>query len=365
MLGRQFVAPDQAVRPLFVGIDLGGTSVKIGLVDDRGQPLCWHSVPTQVERGPEEAAQRMGQAVREIIQQAGVQAADVAAVGLGSPGILDYRAGTMVNPTNFPGWNNFPIRQRVADHCGLPVTLANDASAAAYGELWAGAGRGFSSLVLLTLGTGVGCGVIIGDLIIEGEHGHGTECGHIIVDPGEEARVCSCGQRGHLEAYASATAVVARAQEAIQSGRPTSLSRRMAEGVPLSTVLIAEEAEAGDPLALELVMETARWLGIGIVTLLHTIDPSGVLIGGAMTFGVLEGSLSQRFLQWIREEVRRRAFPILAEKTPIEFATLGADAGYIGAAGIARVEYRKGQRAAGVAGAGTAAGESTQAIRAI
>lgn len=344
MLGRQFITPEQAVRPLFVGIDLGGTSVKIGLVDDEGRPLCWHSIPTQVEQGPEEAAKRIGQAVREVIRQAGVGASDVVGVGLGSPGILDYRAGTMVNPTNFPGWNDFPIRQRVSDHCGLPVTLANDASAAAYGEFWAGAGRGFTSLLMLTLGTGVGCGVIIGDLIVEGEHGHGTECGHIIVDPSDQARVCSCGQRGHLEAYASATAVVARAHEAIQSGRPTTLSRRLDEGIPLSTVLIAEEAEAGDSLAVELVMETARWLGIGIVTLLHTIDPAGVLIGGAMTFGVREGELARRFLQRIREEVRRRAFPILAEKTPIEFATLGADAGYIGAAGIARVEHRKAQR---------------------
>ncbi len=358
MLGRQFIPPEQAARPLFVGIDLGGTSVKIGLVDDQGRPLCWHSIPTEVERGPEDAAKRMGQAVRDVIQQAGVPAADVAGVGLGSPGILDYRAGTMVNPTNFPGWNGFPIRQRVAEHCGLPVTLANDASAAAYGEFWAGAGRGFSSLVMLTLGTGVGCGVILGDLIIEGEHGHGTECGHIIVDPREDARVCSCGQTGHLEAYASATAVVARAHEAIQAGRPSSLSRRLAEGAPMSTLLIAEEAEAGDPLAVELVMETARWLGIGIVTLLHTLDPSGVLIGGAMTFGVREGAISKRFLQRIREEVRRRAFPILAEKTPIEFATLGADAGYIGAAGIARVEHRKAQR-------GPAAVEATQATRAI
>lgn len=358
MLGRQFITPEQAARPLFVGIDLGGTSVKIGLVDDHGRPLGWHSIPTQVEQGPEDAARRMGQAVRDVIQQAGIPPADVAGVGLGSPGILDYRAGTMVNPTNFPGWKDFPIRQRVADHCGLPVTLANDASAAAYGEFWAGAGRGFSSLILLTLGTGVGCGVIIGDLIIEGEHGHGTECGHIIVDPRDDARVCSCGHTGHLEAYASATAVVARAQEALASGRPSSLSRRMAEGAPMSTLLIAEEAEAGDPVAVELVMDTARWLGIGIVTLLHTIDPSGVLIGGAMTFGVREGDISRRFLERIREEVRRRAFPILAEKTPIEFATLGADAGFIGAAGIARVEHRKTQR-------GRSGEAGTQAIRAL
>ncbi len=344
---RQLISRDQAKGPFFVGVDLGGTTVKLGVVDDLGRLLCWHSIPTEVERGPEDAAARMDQAVRKAIGDAGISPSAVAAVGLGSPGILDYRAGVMVNPTNFPGWGGFPIRGRVSHHCGLPVALANDASAAAYGEFWIGSGRSFRSLILLTLGTGVGCGIIIGDLIIEGENGHGTECGHLLIEPAEDARVCSCGQTGHLESYASAMGVIGRARDAMGAGRATSIAKRIAAGAELTPLLVAEEAEAGDPLATEIVMETARYLGLGIVTLLHTIDPTGVLIGGAMTFGGSQRELGRRFLARVREEVRCRAFPILAQRTVIDYATLGADAGVIGAAGIARVEHFRTLRKAG------------------
>jgi glucokinase len=359
---RQFVPRDEAKRPLFMGVDLGGTTIKLSVVDDEGRLLSWQSVPTDVQTGPEDAAARMGQAVRKAIDQVGVPPSAVAAVGLGSPGILDYQAGVMVNPTNFPGWGGFPIRDRVSHHCGLPVALANDASAAAYGEFWVGSGRSFRSLILLTLGTGVGCGIIIGDLIIEGENGHGTECGHILVEPAENARLCSCGQTGHLESYASAMGVIGRTRDAMGAGRATSLSKRLSAGEELTPLVVAEEAEAGDPLATEIVIETARYLGLGIVTLLHTIDPTGVLIGGAMTFGGSERELGRRFLARVREEVRRRAFPILAQRTIIDYATLGPDAGVIGAAGIARVEYFRALRKGG---GSRAAAQETTATRSI
>jgi glucokinase len=336
---RPIISPKEAKPPFFVGIDLGGTNVKIGVVDDVGRTLAWHSIATRVEAGPEDAACRMGQAVKEAIAKAGLATSAVARAGLGSPGTLDLRDGKMINPTNFPGWGGFPIRDRVGDHCGLPTGLVNDASAAAYGEFWVGSGRAFRSLVMLTLGTGVGCGIIIGDLIIEGENGFGTECGHIIIDGCDNARICSCGQRGHLESYASATGVIARTRDALAAGRSSSLSRRLAEGAELSPKLVAEEAEAGDALAFDMVMDTARYLAMGIVSLMHTIDPSGVLLGGAMTFGVSEHELGRQFLARVRQEVKCRTFPLLGERTTIDFATLGGDAGYLGAAGIARLEH--------------------------
>jgi len=220
------------------------------------------------------------------------------------------------------------------------VTFANDANAAAYGEFWVGSGREYDSLVLLTLGTGVGGGIIIGDLDIEGAHSHGSECGHIIVDPHESGRLCPCGQTGHLEAYASAKSLVARAEEALGSVTTGSLAAAVAGGERLTPILIGRAAEDGDPLATELVMETARWLGIGIVTLMHTIDPEAVMIGGAMTFGGESGPVGRAFLGRIHEEVRRRTFPTLAAKTVIGFASLGGDAGSIGAAGLARLATR-------------------------
>jgi len=334
-----FITVGEAQPPFFVGIDLGGSSFKVGVVDDQGRPLSWLNEPTHVEYGPEDATERMGETVLKAIAKAGLKPADVARVGLGSPGTLDLEAGKMVNPVNFPDWGGFPIRDRISYHCDLPVAFVNDASAAAYGEFWVGSGKQFRSMILLTLGTGVGCGVIIRDLIIEGENGFGTECGHIIIDYADTARLCSCGHKGHLEAYASAIAVVKRCQELLESGRPTSLAKRLANDEELTPLLIAEEAQYGDRLALEIVQDTAYYLAVGIVSLVHTIDPCGVLLGGSMTFGVSDMALGRCFLNWVRGEFRRRTFALLAERTTIDFATLGNDAGYLGAAGIARLEH--------------------------
>jgi len=345
---RSFISRDEARAPFFAGIDLGGTNIKVGVVDDLGRPLSWLSVPTECEKGPEDAARRMGDAVREAARQAGLADGELARVGLGSPGTMDLPAGMLIEPVNLKGprgdeWNDFPIRDRVSHYCGLPVAFANDAGAAAYGEFWVGSGRDFHSMVLFTLGTGIGCGIIIGDHSHDGEHSHGAECGHIVIDLSDNARVCGCGQPGHLEAYASATAVIKRTREALDAGRESSLNERLAAGAELSPKLLAEEAERGDELSLTLIMDTARYMGVGVVNLMHTIDPNGVLLGGAMTFGGHDTDLGRRFLARVKEEVRRRAFALLAERTIIDYASLGGDAGYIGAAGIARVEHRNAQ----------------------
>ncbi len=211
-----FISREKAQAPFFVGIDLGGTNIKAGVVDDLGRPLSWLTIPTESDKGPEDAARRMGQAALEAIRKAGLTPAAVARVGLGSPGAMDIGAGVLVTMANFKGWDKFPLRDRVQAHCRLPVTLVNDANAAAYGEFWVGSGRDFHSMVFFTLGTGIGCGIIIGDLLIDGENGCGAECGHMIIDCSDRARPCPCGQLGHLEAYASATAVVKRTNEALR-----------------------------------------------------------------------------------------------------------------------------------------------------
>ncbi len=337
-----FIAAREAQGPFFVGIDLGGQSIKVGVVDDLGRPLSKIVLPTESKAGPEAACQRMSKSVQEAIARAAVDPTAVVRVGLGSPGTMDIRAGMLIRPSNLKrSWDNFPLRDRVATHCGLPVTFANDANAAAFGESWVGAGREFHSLVLFTLGTGIGCGIIIGDMSIDGENSHGGECGHIVIDCSPSARLCGCRQRGHLEAYAGAVAVAKRAREALEVGRHSTLEKRLADGCALTPKLLAEEAEAGDVLSREIIAETARFLAVGIVNVMHSVDPSGVLLGGAMTFGSNDSPLGLQFLQWVREEVARLAFPVLARRTAIEFASLGGDAGYIGAAGMARVEHRQ------------------------
>ncbi|HEV2972369.1 MAG TPA: ROK family protein [Pirellulales bacterium] len=337
----EIIKLEHAQPPFFVGIDVGGTNIKVGLVDDLGRTLSHLSIPTRVERGAEDGAERMGQAVKQVVDTAQLSKHDIARVGLGTPGTMDIPAGMLLEPVNLKAWRNFPIRDRVAHHVGLPVTYANDAKAATYGEFWVGSGRNLHSMVLFTLGTGIGGGIIIGDLLIVGEHSHGAECGHIVIDYCDDARMCGCGHRGHLEAYASATAVIKRSHEALAAGRNSSLSGRLEAGAELTPLLIATEAEAGDALSLEIVLDTARYLGIGAVSMMHAIDPDAIVLGGAMTFGGHGTELGRRFLAAVKEEVQRRALPIPAAKTSIDFASLGGDAGYIGVAGLARLDYRR------------------------
>src|SRR5262245_38158796 len=330
-----------AQRPLFLGFDVGGTNIKLGIVDDLGRPLVDGKIVTEEERGPRDAVKRARTAVDELLRSVGLSIGDLSAVGLCVPGTMDIPRGMFLEPHNLPHWHYFPIRDCVAEAFGLPTAFANDANATAYGEFWVGSRRKFNSIIMLTLGTGVGGGIIIGDLSIDGENSHGSECGHTIIDNSPGARMCGCGQPGHLEAYCSATALVARTHELIAQGRATSLTQRISETSPLTAKMIAEEADRGDSLSYDVIMELATWLGLGIVTLMHTIDPGAVILGGAMNFGGHEDAVGRRFIEHIRGIVRKRAFPIPAQRTVIDFAALGSDAGYIGAAGIARLDYHR------------------------
>lgn len=340
MTDKQKYTPlSEAKAPFFVGIDVGGTSIKFGVVDDLGQTLARYSIPTEVEKGPEAACQRMAPALEHVVQEAGLTKDQIARIGLGSAGPMDVRAGMLMLTANLPGWNYFPIRDRTAHHCGLPVTFVNDADAAALGEYWVGSARDANSLVLLTLGTGIGCGIVIDGINLIGANSCGGEAGHIIIDYADDARLCGCGKTGHLEAYASATAVKKITQEHLDAGRESSLSARIADGESLTPKMLAEEAEKGDSLSNEMVMSTARFLGVGIASIMHTVDPELVLLGGAMTFGQNKTELGRRFLQEVTDEIRRRAISVLPEKIKVDFASLGGAAGYLGAAAVARKDH--------------------------
>ncbi len=338
---RKHFPVSEAEAPYFIGIDLGGTNIKSGVVDNKGRCLGYATVASHVQEGPEAGAGRMALAAKEALSQAGLQMEQVSYVGLGTPGMMDIPTGLLLNIPNLPGGSNFPIRDRVSQNVGLPVAYANDANAAAYGEFWVGSGCQYPSMLMLTLGTGVGGGIIIGEFLLEGENSHGGECGHMIIDCSEEARLCSCGGRGHLEAYCSATAVAARACEAVAGGRQSSLAEQCGPERTLTSRDIHQAAESGDALALEIILDTGRYLGIGITTLMHILDPAAVVLGGAMNFGGRDNAVGRRFLEATMDEVRKRAFPVLAQNTSINFASLGGDAGFIGAAGIGRLAYQK------------------------
>lgn len=321
--------------PLFLGLDLGGTNVKAGVVDDAGHVLSSASLPTEGHLGPDHGVRQISAAGRLAVQNAGQTLDAITAVGLATPGTMDIPSGMLIDPTNLPGWTNYPIRRNVARELGRPTILQNDANAAAYGEYWAGEARHARSLAFYTLGTGLGGGLIVDDHIIEGEHSHGAELGHVILEM-DNGRLCNTGQHGTAEAYCSAIALLKRFREALESGAATSVRAKIEAGAELTPRLIAEEAEHGDHLSLELIMEMARYLGVAITSAVHIIDPAMVLLGGAMTFGRDETKVGREFLQRVRTEFRLRTFPTLAAKTVITWASLGSDAGFIGAAGCAR-----------------------------
>lgn len=314
--------------PYYLGIDLGGTNIKSGVVDDEGRVLSKVSVPTEADRGGQAGLERMAEAGHRAVDVSGIPWDRIAGVGLGSPGTMDIPAGMLLDPPNLPGWENMPIRDLLAERLGKPTVLQNDGNAAAFGEYWTGAGRNAQSLVMFTLGTGIGGGFVIDGRIHEGRHSHGAECGHIII-AADSGRICSCGQPGHLEAYASATALVRRAHEALdQSDEPSRL--RDLDREELTSRAISEAADAGDALADRLMKDTARYLAVGAVSLMHTIDPELILFGGGMI------NAGPSFLEEIRRNVRKLAFPVPAAKTRINYALLGQQAGLVGAAGWAR-----------------------------
>lgn len=341
MTGSKFIITlAEAELPLFVGIDVGGTNIKLGLIDNRGQTLAYHSVPTQVERGVDDAVARMGAGVGELLVKAGAQKSDVARVGLATPGPMDIAAGMILRPGNLPTWWDYPIRQKVSEACGLPVRYANDANAAAFGEYWMGAGDDSRKMVLLTLGTGVGGGVVLDDYLVEGAHSCGAECGFIIIDSHPGARRDTQDLTGTLEGYCGSYGVVGRAIAAIQAGRDSTLAGVLKSTGEITPLNIADAAVGGDALALEVVMDTARYLAIGIVSLIHILDPDSVVLGGAMTFGGAGHPLGEKFIERVRDEVRPRILTALQKTLRIEFARLGGDAGFVGAAGLARQEHR-------------------------
>lgn len=313
-------------KPLFVGLDVGGSSMKAGVVDDAGRVLASASLPTEPHRGQNFGLERMCETIRQAVAAAGLKMSDISAIGVATPGTMDIPAGMILDPPNLQPWQNVPVRDHVHKVFRLPTAFQNDANAAALGEFWIGAGKDAHSMVLFTLGTGVGGGIIIGGMVIQGEHSHGAELGHMKIEM-TKPRQCGCGRWGCLEAYASATAVVKRTLDALETGKEPSKLRGTRD---LTAHVIFDAAEAGDALAARIVEETAYYLAVGTTNMLHTIDPDMVVFGGGMI------AAGDSFLNRIRKHVNELAFPVPAEKTQLCFATLGVDAGFIGAAACGR-----------------------------
>lgn len=311
----------------FVGVDLGGTNIKAGLCDDQGQVRSSLSVPTEVAKGRDQVVSNIVRAAEQAIERAGVDRKDVVGIGIGTPGPMSHRRGMVINPGNLPCMKDTPLRDIVTDRTGIRATLENDANAAAWGEFWAGAGKDVTDLVMFTLGTGVGGGVIIESRLLRGFYENGAELGHIIAIP--DGRRCSCGQHGCVEAYSSAYFVARHAEELIAGGRESTLKAIVDQGEMLLAEHIVDAARAGDELAQYVWEMACKCLGLVIVTMQHVSNPQRVVLAGGM---IAAGDF---LLDPVRTYAKDLSWGLLDDNPEICFATLGNDAGLIGAAGCA------------------------------
>ena len=312
-----------------IGIDLGGTFVKAGVVDETGRMLSSLSAPTGVAQGADHVIARMAEAADEARRRAAVPWGQVRAVGLGSPGVLDLRQGVVLASPNLQCIEGEPLAERLrqALPADKPVILENDANAAAYGETWVGAGRDVDTLILMTLGTGVGGGIVLDGQVWHGAHGFAGELGHVAIFA--DGLPSPVGNRGSLEIYASASAMERRFREAVAAGRPSALADAVRRGEAVSAKDISDAARAGDGASREIVEETGRFLGIAATNVAHIFDPEMVVFAGGLT------GAGDLLLNAIRQEAKARMFAAMSDKVRIAFAELGADAGLIGAAGWA------------------------------
>jgi glucokinase len=308
-----------------VGIDVGGTNIVVGTVaEDGSEVLGLVSEPTFPEQGPDAVIARIVRLTRASMAQ--VANRPVAGVGIGSPGPLDTKSGVVLLTPNL-GWTNMPLRDRVSAALGLPATLDNDANCAIFGEWWRGAARGTDHVVGLTIGTGIGGGIILNGAIYHGASDIAGEIGHMTID--SNGRRCKCGNYGCLEAYASGPAIAARAVEGIEAGAETGLPEYVGGDLTKITAqVVYEAAHDGDAYALEVVRDTAKFLGAGVANIINIFNPQVVVICGGVTLA------GDKLFLPLRSEVKRRAFKPAVDVCRILPGELTGTAGVVGAAAV-------------------------------
>ncbi len=304
---------------VYVGIDVGGTGLKAGVVDENGKILVKVSCPTGVERGHEAVIEDMARLALKAIADSGYTLDDVHSIGIGIPGVQDPRTGRVPFCTNL-GWHDVPVIELMQKIIDKPIFIDNDATVAALAESVAGVASTVKDSIFLTLGTGVGGGVILNGKVYSGTHGVGSELGHMMVVAGGEE--CTCGNRGCWERYASATALIRMGHEKAKL-HPESI---LAGKETLNAKDVMDAAKAGDAAGLEAFDEYTTYLAIGMVNIINFIDPEIIAIGGGVS------AAGEFLLKPIREKVAKMVFYKAMPYARIELATLGNDAGIIGAA---------------------------------
>ncbi len=309
-----------------IGIDIGGMTIKIGLVDDAYKIVARKVIPTNADtEDAKKTVRRMAEALKELLKEYGIKDKDCASLGIACPGTVDGTSGTVVYSNNIH-WEDVPIVAWLREHISLPVYLANDADAAALAETLAGAAKGRKNAVLVTLGTGVGGGVIIDGHIFTGPLRGGCELGHMVIE--RNGRPCTCGRCGCFETYASASALMQDAKRAAEE-HPESLMNELVDGdrASIDGRIIFDAEKKGDPTAKEVVLQYEKDLSVGLANIINIFRPEAVILGGGVS------AQKEYLTKPLSEMVKKECFGgSLGEIAPIVTSQLENDAGIIGAA---------------------------------
>ncbi len=293
-----------------IGVDLGGTNLRVAAIDATGKILAKVSEPAVFDAGAEEVASEIARVVAKVRTEVGSK--DLRGVGIGVPGYIDFESGVIIGSANLPGFEGFPVRDQIQQHLGTPILLENDANAAALGEMWMGAGKNVKDLILLTLGTGIGGGIVIDGKVLHGFKGMAGEFGHMTVFP--DGNPCGCGNCGCLEKHASATAIAAM-------GRMMHFGREIKTATDVYTLALE-----GNGRAKQVFESMGRALGIAIANLINAFNfPLYLVSGGPLPAWDL-------FAPSMFSEIQKRSFTFARTGTRVERALLGGDAGLYGAA---------------------------------
>ncbi|WP_342432312.1 ROK family glucokinase [Neobacillus sp. FSL H8-0543] len=308
------------------GVDLGGTATKLAFINMEGVILHKWEIPTDHTNEGHNITKNISDAINERLAELDHPKTKIVGIGMGAPGPVDYETGVILNVVNL-GWkDNFPLKASLEELTLLPAAVENDANCAALGEMWTGAGEGAKNIVCVTLGTGVGGGVISGGSIVQGANGAAGEIGHITVMPFGGAP-CNCGKTGCLETIASATGIVRLATEELsKEGTTGGLSELFAENGKVTAKEVFDMARNGDVIAQKVVNEVSFHLGLTLANIANTLNPQKIVLGGGVS------KAGNFLLESVKENFSKFAFSAVRDSTELALATLGNDAGVIGAA---------------------------------
>ena len=306
-----------------IGVDVGGTNVKIALVDFDGKIVYSNTVPTRAEMGYEAGVNNIKQAIKELMQETSATAKTIEAIGFGLPGQIDYQEGLVKNLPNIPGWVNIPLAKIMEEEFLIPTRLDNDVRCAALGELNFGAGKGCENLICITVGTGIGSGIVLNGKLVRGASNAAGEIGHIKMQM-TGGPLCGCGDYGCFEAYASGPAIVTMAKEYISGGKSAKYKEMATDGI-ITPYVVAQAALQGDAVSIQIFKQMGKIIGTGLASVVNLLNPQKIIIGG----GVADAG--DILLEPIRQTILDRAMPIQGQCVEVVSAQLANSAGVIGA----------------------------------